>query len=200
MIVALVGKKRSGKDTVANVLVNEYGFVRYGLADPIKVVVKYLFDWNEEHTNGNLKETIDSKWGISPRQAMQWLGTEAMQLSICQIFPEFEKVIGRRFWVRKFVFMYEEQARETGKYLDYVISDVRFPHEIYELDQNHRDIIVVKIARTMNDLVDTHESEKYIDSIKPNVVLDNNGTIEDLIKGTKTIMESLKDETIFRPL
>jgi len=188
MIVALVGKKRSGKDTVANVLVNEYGFVRYGFADPIKIVVKYLFDWNEDHTNGKLKEIIDSKWGISPRQVMQWFGTEAMQLSICQTFPEFEKVIGRKFWVRKFVLMYEEQIRETGTALNYVISDVRFPHEVSELKGTDK-VLIVKIERNMNGFVDTHESERYIDLIEPDIVLHNNSTIENLIEDTRTMME-----------
>ena len=68
LIIALSGKKRSGKDTVADYLVERFGFVKYGFADPIKEIGKIMFDFSEEQLNTDKKEEIDKRWGISPRQ------------------------------------------------------------------------------------------------------------------------------------
>ena len=52
MIIALTGKKGCGKDTIANYLVEKYGFINYGFADPIKEVGKILFGfpWQLYHS------------------------------------------------------------------------------------------------------------------------------------------------------
>ena len=59
MIIGLSGKKRVGKDTVADYLVSKYGFIKYSFADPIKAVAKILFGFSENQLYGNNKEEID---------------------------------------------------------------------------------------------------------------------------------------------
>ena len=68
-------KKRVGKDTVADYLVNKYGFVKYSFGQPIKEVAKIMFDFSDEQLNGDLKEAVDIRWGISPRQFFQDFGS-----------------------------------------------------------------------------------------------------------------------------
>jgi len=46
MIIGITGKKRSGKDTVASCLVENYMFVKYSLADPIKEACKDIFGFS----------------------------------------------------------------------------------------------------------------------------------------------------------
>lgn len=43
-IVFLVGKQRTGKDTVADLLVQHFGFTKMSLADKVKEVARDLFD------------------------------------------------------------------------------------------------------------------------------------------------------------
>ncbi|MGD9679022.1 MAG: hypothetical protein AB7V16_11830 [Vulcanibacillus sp.] len=179
MIIMLSGYKRSGKDTVANYLVNEYGFTRYGFADPIKEISYILFDWKKEDDEV-LKEVIDERYGFSRRQFWQYFGTEWAQYQLPNQFAEFSKKIGRNFWVKKFENLYKSNPN-----INYVISDYRFPHEYEVLKeynpkciQIHRDIVAS----------DCHESEKYINDLHTNYYLKNDCDLIQLERRVKTIM------------
>ena len=83
-IIGLSGYKGSGKDTVADFLCEKYGFIKYGFADPIKEIAKIMFDFSEDET---LKEVVDERWGISPREFYQKFGTEYGQFITGQMIP-----------------------------------------------------------------------------------------------------------------
>ena len=55
MIIGIYGKKRSGKDTIANFLCEKYGFIKYGFGDPIKDIAKIMFGFTEEQLYGSKK-------------------------------------------------------------------------------------------------------------------------------------------------
>lgn len=60
MIIGVTGYARSGKDTVANMLMDYYGrdkCERIALADHLKDFVNSLFGWGASHKDGDLKET-----------------------------------------------------------------------------------------------------------------------------------------------
>lgn len=104
MIILVTGLKRSGKDTLADYLVDNRDFGKYSFADPIREICKVAFDWtDEDFTDREKKEMVDPDYGISPRQAMQWIGTEAFQYLIGEKFPLFESKVGRGIWTRKFL-------------------------------------------------------------------------------------------------
>lgn len=48
MIIALTGKQRSGKDTVAQYLVDRYGFTRKSLAEPVYQIARDFFGMKEK--------------------------------------------------------------------------------------------------------------------------------------------------------
>lgn len=52
MLVGISGKAGSGKDTVADLLVKEFSFVKVGLADPLKRIVRDVFCFTEEQLWG----------------------------------------------------------------------------------------------------------------------------------------------------
>lgn len=56
--IAISGKMRSGKDTVANELVQRFGFVRAGFADKLKEVAKDLFGVKETDKNRALLQML----------------------------------------------------------------------------------------------------------------------------------------------
>lgn len=173
----MTGIKKSGKDTLADHLVNNKGFQKYSFADPIRDICKTVFDWSDEDfKDREIKETIDSYFGISPRQAMQWIGTEAFQYLIGEDFPLFKKTVGRTIWVRKFI-----NWREKHPYFkNVVIPDWRFPHEQMELIENINEPI--KFVRVENNRIkegDVHESEVHIPHLSVDVTIHNDGSIED---------------------
>ena len=59
--IALVGNMRSGKDTFADVLINEKGYTKIAFADELKRICKELFP--EQFRNGN-----------KPREILQSVG------------------------------------------------------------------------------------------------------------------------------
>jgi len=59
MIIGFAGKKRSGKDTIANYLVNKYNFRRYAFGGPVKEVCRILFGFDDEQLYGDRKEELD---------------------------------------------------------------------------------------------------------------------------------------------
>jgi len=47
-IIAICGAKRSGKDILANHIVNKYGYTRLSFAEPLKELVKLIFNFSDE--------------------------------------------------------------------------------------------------------------------------------------------------------
>lgn len=166
-LIAICGPKRAGKDTLASHLVSNYGYTRIALADPIKHVVGYMFNFNEKQMETDDKDAIDPRWGISPRQALQFFGTEVMQYKIQELLPD----VGRMFWTRCML-------ANIDPLKTYVVSDVRFHHECDAL----REIgaTVIKVERTIEHN-DAHASELEHRDILADVTIINDSTIESLL-------------------
>jgi hypothetical protein len=198
IIINIVGKKSSGKSTVAKYLVAKYGFARLSFARHLKETAKFLFGFTEEQVNGDLKEVIDPRYGVCPRQVLQWLGTDVMQFSTCQHFPEFSKIIGRLFWVKKLVEDIDN-AHKNG-IGGVVIDDCRFIHEAkgvidYVTTNNHfgSGHIELKTIRILRDSQEQasanytqHPSETELDNITVDVKINNTTlTIEELYRAAE---------------
>jgi hypothetical protein len=201
-IIAICGAKRSGKDVLAKHLVATRGFKKLSFAEPLKKVVKELFNFNdiqvgidEENAVGDEKEIIDERWGISPRKALQFFGTEIMQHAIDELIPN----TNRGFLADILLSRIPCDSCDS-----YVISDLRFLHEYNKLKSSVkvgkiRSLIIVKISRPAVNISevaggaggagvaggaggvrDAHISEnEYID-IPYDVEIINDGAISDL--------------------
>jgi len=174
MIIALTGNKGSGKTTIAQYLEKKYKFIPYAFADPIKSALKIIFDWNDDFFSPDKKEKIDPYWGVSPRQMMQFFGTEVAQIFLTQHFSNFKKKIGKNLWVKHF-----EKFYNRNKHRDIIIHDLRFPHEYKFLKSI--DTIVIKIVREWENntnSTDLHVSEQLIDTIPYDYKIVNNNINE----------------------
>ena len=193
MLIGLCAKKRSGKDVMADYLIENYGFNKYSLAAPLKKAVCIIFNWDYDTVEKNEnKEKIDPLYGISYRQACQSIGTNWGQLSLCENYPLFKEITGRKLWVKNFV-----QYYINNKDKNIVIADVRFPHEADAIKELGGKII--KIQRSSLENNDTHESEQYIDTIEGDII-ENNSTLDDFYKTIDNYMKELKSKNNKYPL
>ncbi|MGF6153860.1 deoxynucleotide monophosphate kinase [Pseudomonas fluorescens] len=79
-IIGLAAIARSGKDTVASMLLEHGDVAAYALADPLKLGCQSLFGLTDEETwSDDLKEKQIPLWGMSPRQMFQRVGTEFLR-------------------------------------------------------------------------------------------------------------------------
>ena len=79
-IIGLAALARSGKDTVASMLLAYPGVAAFALADPLKLGCQALFGLTEEETwQDDIKEKEIPLWGCSPRELFQTVGTEWMR-------------------------------------------------------------------------------------------------------------------------
>ena len=48
LVLGLMGKAQSGKDTVADILEKDYGFIRLAFADAVRRTADTIFNWDGE--------------------------------------------------------------------------------------------------------------------------------------------------------
>jgi hypothetical protein len=123
MIIGIIGAIGSGKDTVADYLVKHHGFIRLSFAGKVKDVAHIVFGWDRELLEGLTKESrawrevVDPYWEISPRVALQRIGTEM-----------FRTYIHPDTWVKAVI-----RTIQATPELNYVITDCRFENEVKAL-------------------------------------------------------------------
>ena len=187
-IVGITGKKRHGKDTLGNYLVEHYGYIRVAFADAIKDMLRCSFGFSEEQLNGSEKENADPFWKVSPREVLQFVGTELFRDQMSQLIPN----VGSDFWVwivRKKILDILEKNPEAK----FVISDVRFPNElefIQNIGKELKGVTTIRVDRpTFNDstIGIQHLSETQIENLKVEHVILNDSSIEHLYESLDSI-------------
>jgi len=170
MIIGISGNARHGKDTIANFIAEYLTCEIYHLADPMKEAAKILMDWNDSHVYGDLKETIDPRWGISPREFLQWIGTDVFQCNLNDYFQSYTG--GRNHWVKLLL----EKCSDPEKI--YVVPDVRFIHEAKAIKKHGG--IIIKVTRDIKTDVPNHASEREISQIEADYYIENDGSLSEL--------------------
>ena len=210
MIVSISGLIGSGKDTVADYLVAQHGFKRESFAGALKDAVSAVFSWDRELLEGRSpearawREQTDAWWAkrlnlphLTPRWVLQNWGTEVMR---------------RNFHDDIWVASLENRLRKTTE--DIVISDCRFPNEINIIKNLNGTTVRVargsdpkwfEIAETVNagqnqvgwalgksklERLKIHPSEYSWVGNKFDVVINNNGSIDDLYANAEGILIS----------
>lgn len=127
MIIGICGFQGSGKDTLANILVNEHDFIKFSFATATKDVVAILFGWDRKMIEGDTpesrleREKPDEWWSnklnienFSPRMALQMIGTDLFR---------------NKFYDEMWISIVEKKIiNNLDKNI--VITDCRYPNEI----------------------------------------------------------------------
>lgn len=179
-VVGLIGKKRSGKDSFAQTLVEEFGFRRFAFADPLKEaalrsdpIVRTYVTLDEEyldHVDGieRLSSVVsrlgweDAKEIPEVRRTLQNYG-----VAIREIEPDF--------WVRATLDRALLHASTSGPV---VVTDVRFPNEAQEIRDAGGKIVRIIRPGLVSD--DTHASEIALDDYEADVEVLNDRDLETL--------------------
>lgn len=154
MLIGFSGKKGSGKSYFADYLVNNKLFIKLSFASPLKEITKILFNLSDEDVKDPIKkELINPKFNASPRELMQWLGTDIMR-------EEFNKKFNYSgsIWI--------DNVKDRVKTLldnnkDVVIDDVRFQNEVDMIHSLGGIVINLRndLDNTLNNSTSTHSSE-----------------------------------------
>lgn len=178
MLVSLSYKARSGKDTIADYLVQNYGFVKMSFAESLKKASKEIFSFSEEQVNGNLKEVVDPYWNQTPRYILQKVGTEL-----------FRNYFDKEIWVRSL-----EARIKRSDSKNICITDTRFPNEVDAVKRWGGKLIkVVRDVVPEITGVKQHESEIALESYTGwDYIVYNNGTFEDLYRKIDNLISLIK--------
>ena len=211
LIIAICGAKRSGKDVLAEHLVSKYNYERVSFAEPLKRAVKSLFNFDDDQVGigkdqgTDKKDIVDERWGITPRTALQFFGTEIMQEKIQEILPNVKK----SFFANTLV-NYIDAKRDFDADKRFVISDLRFLHEYDALFGIPRirksDIVVIRAVRPSNSIAMSAEPAKATEAVEAveaakahiseleyikipyDIILINNSSIQNYIEKFDKIM------------
>ena len=211
MIIGVCGFIGSGKDTVADYLVNFHEFRRESFANTLKDAVSNVFGWDRTMLEGRTKqarewrEQVDPWWAerlnmpdLTPRLMLQLWGTE-----VCR------KGFHDDIWIASL----ENKLRNSKDNI--VISDCRFPNEIASIRKAGGLIVWVKrgelpewydAAVSMNKgevgnmnwsiskekiaKLGIHASETAWVGTEFDAELDNNGSIDDLYEHVKNLVSN----------
>ena len=172
-IIGICGKKYSGKDTIADILVTEYGYEKISFATPLKKACALIFGFTDNQLNGSEKEMIDPFWKITPREVLQFVGTELFRKQVGVIIPH----VGEDIWVISLLKIINDNPNKK-----YVIADIRFPNEISCIKSNLNSVAIWRVTRPTenNNNFSNHASEIDIDKLPIDKIIINDKTINDL--------------------
>ena len=160
-LIGFAGKARSGKDTAGEYLVDNYNFLRYSFAQPLKDATKIMFGLTDEQIKD--KEKAAEPWGRSPRELYQKLGTD------------IARSIDVNVWVKGAdMFMKRNPSHSV------VVTDVRFSNEAFWI-RSQGGLVVFLHSDTRGIFEGGgHSSENGLEGSDVDIVLQNDGTIEAL--------------------
>jgi cytidylate kinase len=165
MIIGLTGYAQSGKDTVASILVEKYGFKRVAFADKIRDFLYGINPMVACSPTGYLQDLVNlvgwdkAKQEPQVRRLLQDLGVSAREL------------LAEDVWVSSAL---KNVAAEDR----IVVTDVRFENEAAQVKLLNGQLWRVK--RLGFGPVNNHVSESELDGYPVDQIFVNNGTVEDL--------------------
>lgn len=177
MLIGLSGFARSGKDTVADYLVENYGFTKLAFADPMREALYRL----------NPFITVAEMLRVPLASAVDGLGWEQLKVDSPDIRPLMQRLgtevgrnmFGQDFWV-------EQAIKRASAYDRVVFSDCRFVNEADAVINSDGE--VWRITRPGISAANQHVSETALDNYEFTTTLDNSGSLESLLSQVDKVL------------
>jgi len=164
-VIGLTGYAQSGKDTVASILVERYGYRRIAFADKIRDFLYGINPMVACSPTGYLQDLVNlvgwdsAKQEPQVRRLLQDLGISAREL------------LDENIWITSALGKVNSGDR-------IVITDVRFENEAMMI--KHLGGQLWRVKRVGVGPVNEHVSESELDGYKVDQIFVNNGTLEEL--------------------
>jgi hypothetical protein len=190
-LIGICGLIGSGKNTVAEHLMDEHDYISVSYAETLKDAASCIFGWDRDMLEGdtpenrNQRELKDEWWSarlgfdVSPRYMLQFMGTEVMRHHLHS-----------DIWA----LATERRIIETAKeypWANFVISDVRFPNEVAMIRRLGGKIWHIQRGKLPDwfgkNPKNIHESETAWNKEHFDATIYNDGTIEQMC-GTVDVM------------
>lgn len=179
-VIVLSGYARAGKDTVADILVQDHGYKKVAYADRLRECTYALNPIVAFKHDGPtfLQSVIDvygwegykkSEYSDEIRRLIQRLGTEVGR-----------NLISENVWVNATLASIEGQE-------NVVISDGRFDNEVQPV--RYRGGVSWGVTRDGVVALNNHSSENGVSESLIDYTLENNGTIEDLRQNVANMLQ-----------
>ena len=199
MIIGICGFQSSGKDTIADYLINNYGFKKLSFAGALKDIISIIFGWSRDKLEGLTKEDrewreeVDIWWAksldmpnLTPRYVLQYFGTDL-----------FRNHWHQDIWVKVL-------EKKLSDHENIVVTDCRFENEINILKKYGGKILHVHRKmpewyfryrageEQVEEVTILHPSETQWIKGHCDYTVNNNETIDDLYKEIQMLMNIIK--------
>lgn len=175
LIIGVSGEAGSGKNTFCVEAARPiYNFATLALAYPLKLSARRIFHLSIDSVyTEEGKACYDEYWGMTNREILQLLGTEAMQ-----------PVFGSDVWCKSLHIEISNYFSQVEKNR-FAISDVRFPHEVDYICGTMGGYLV-KIDRSdvnskLSETEKAHASEALVKELEGpegrTIIINNNSTL-----------------------
>lgn len=202
-LVGLGGYLRAGKDTVADRLEEEHGFVKMGMSDPLHEITLMLnprfrldypirmgYLWAKTYETYHYRDIIDSVGYVEAKQHgeirtwLQVLGTEVGRNRISE--SVWIDIAERRI----------KELLDAGK--NVALTATRFPNEVEMIHRlGGQTVWITRDAEKRNDGassgVESHSSETSVGPEDFDLAIENNGSLEDLADRVDAMVDGLPE-------
>jgi len=202
--IGLSGYAQSGKTTAAKYLEEKYGFKRRHIADPLRAMLAVLLRANGlnsemigRYLEGDLKESVIPELGVTSRYAQITIGTEWGR-----------ELINPDLWANTWM-----RGVTPGEKI--MNDSVRFVNEqdVIQKDLSGFTLMIKrpgtvpakfkwgwlgKVLFKMGLMFGVHDSER-IDRLKPDYVIQNDGSLEDLYGALDKIVDDWSSKGKSKP-
>ena len=170
MIIGLSGYAQSGKDTIANYLVEHHGFTRVAFADPIR---EALYALNPKINDIPELQGVRLQWLVDK---MGWEFVKVDSPETRGLLQRFGTEVGRNLWGENF---WVDKAMATAaKHDKVVITDVRYPNEYQAIKDTGGDMW--RVEKPGGIPINRHSSETALDGFFFDQIILNKGSLDDL--------------------
>ncbi len=141
MIISITGNMGVGKDTMADYMVEKYGFIKISMADPFKRIAKEIYEFSDDQLWGpsESRNRPDERYPrangtyLTPRIVTQLLGNELSRLAYPETWIVYMKRVVANIQAGYFYSVQQgayEVSGKTSNYKGIVINSCRFKNEI----------------------------------------------------------------------